>query len=303
MQAISQNLNSTFIANIRDLYGEEGEAWINNLPAQLAQLSAKWNLRFLNVMPDLTYNFVGLVEMIPTGERAIIKIGPKRKNIATEVQWLQCFTQGVPKIYWHDEEHDAFLMEHLEPGASLKTLVKAGQDDAATRILCQTIRDLQSHQQEKPAFPHISELKENLSVLKNHLDDKILLKAESWFQELTADQTQDVILHGDLHHDNVLSSGATWKVIDPHGYIGDPAFEAGAMIYNPCDFFPKEKPISQIVERRLKILVEELPFDSKRIKAWAYCRTILSIAWTFEDHGTIPAFEREIATAIDQAKI
>ncbi len=140
-------------------------------------------------------------------------------------------------------------------------------------------------------------------MLKNHLDNRMLSKAESWFCDLTTDRTQDVILHGDLHHDNVLSSNATWKVIDPHGYIGDPTFEAGAMIYNPGDCFPKDRPISQIVERRLKILAEELPFDAKRIKAWAYCRTILSLAWNFEDNGTLPEFEIEIASTIDQAKI
>lgn len=123
------------------------------------------------------------------------------------------------------------------------------------------------------------------------------------FHELIRDRTQDVLLHGDLHHGNILSNGTTWKIIDPHGYVGDPAFEAGAMIYNPCDCFPKERSISQIVERRLKILAEELPFDGKRIKAWAYCRTLLSIAWTFEDHEILPEFEIEIVSAIDQAKV
>lgn len=303
MQTIFQNLNSTFVSNIRDLYGDEGEAWINDLLSHLTQLSAKWNFRFLKVMPNLTYNFVGLVEVIATGERAIIKMGPRHKNIGTEVQWLQCFNKGVPRIYWHDDEHHAFLMECLEPGNSLKTLVKVGQDDSATRLLCHTIRDLQSHQQNKSDFPHLSELAGSLSLLKNHLDDGILSKAESLFHELTTGRVKDVVLHGDLHHDNVLSSGAMWKVIDPHGYVGDPAFEAGAMIYNPCDYFPKERSLSQIVERRLKIIVEELPFDPKRIKAWSYCRTVLSIAWTFEDHGTLPAFEIEIVSAIDQAKI
>ncbi|MDZ4323086.1 MAG: aminoglycoside phosphotransferase family protein, partial [Alphaproteobacteria bacterium] len=191
MQTIFQNLNSTFVSNIRDLYGDEGETWINDLPSHLTQLSAKWNFRFLKVMPDLTYNFVALVEVIPTGERAILKMGPRHKNIATEVQWLRCFNKGVPKIYCHDDEHYAFLMECLEPGNSLKTLVKAAQDDSATRLLCHTIRDLQSHQQKKPEFSHISELAESLSLLKNHLDAKILSRAESLFHELTTDRVQD----------------------------------------------------------------------------------------------------------------
>jgi streptomycin 6-kinase len=236
------HLNPTFISNIRDLYGETGEAWLNDLPSLLTQLGSKWNLRFLNVMPDLTYNFVGLVEVIPTGETATLKIGPTSKNIETEVQWLRCFNQGVPKIYWHDEDYYAFLMERLEPGQSLKALVKAGDDDTATRIICQTIRELQSHQQQQAEFTHLSELAESLSVLKNRLDNRTVSKAESLFRELTTERTQDVVLHGDLHHDNILSSGSTWKVIDPHGYVGDPVFEVGSMIYNPGDCFSSPLP-------------------------------------------------------------
>jgi streptomycin 6-kinase len=296
-------LNPTFVSNIRDLYGAAGEAWINNLPSFLSQLGLKWSLRFLHVMPDLTYNFVGLVEMIPTGEIAILKMGPGSQNIEKEVRWLKYFNKGVPKIYWYDETHDAFLMEQLEPGHSLKDLVKKGEDDAATRIICHTIRGLQSNQQKRSEFIHISELSRSLSVLKNHLDDRALSKAESLFRELTADPTHDVILHGDLHHDNILSSGPTWKVIDPHGYVGDPVFEVGSMIYNPGDCFPHIRSIPQVVERRLHILAEELPFDSQRIKAWAFCKTALSIAWTFEDHGTIPEFEAKVLSAIDGVKI
>lgn len=296
-------LNGTFISNIRDLYGEDGKFWLNDLPAHITQLAEKWGFRFLEVMPDLTYNFVGLMEVIATGEAAILKIAPVNKNIATEVKWLKCFNEGVPKIFWYDAAHNAFLMERLEPGQSLKELVKGGDDESATRILCQTIRGLQSHQQEQTEFKHISELAGSLSVLKNHLDNRIVSKTESLFRELTADHTQDVVLHGDLHHDNVLSSGSTWKVIDPHGYIGDPVFEVGSMIYNPCDCFPHDQTIAQIVERRLHILAEELPFDPQRIKAWVFCKTALSIAWTIEDHATLPEFGVNILSAIDQVQI
>lgn len=285
------NFNSPFTSNIQDLYGEKGISWINNLPSQIALLSTKWNIRFLGVLPNLTYNFVGLVEL-STGDKAILKIAPISKSIAAESAWLRCFTKGVPNVYWYDEEHYALLMERLQPGNSLKTLVN---DDAATRIICETIRELQTHQQGHAHFEHLSELAGNFSILEGHLDQKILSRAESLFRDLTADRTHDVILHGDLHHDNILSSAEVWKAIDPHGYIGDPAYEVGAMIYNS---FPSDASIPKTVERRLKILSEELPFDAHKIRAWAFCKTVLSIAWTFEDHKKIPAFELQIASAI-----
>jgi streptomycin 6-kinase len=71
------------------------------------------------------------------------------------------------------------------------------------------------------------------------------------------------------------------------------------MIYNFWDTFSRERSISQIVERRLRILAEGLPFDPQRIKAWAFCKTALSIAWTVEDHGTVPELELEVLLAVD----
>lgn len=296
-------LSSIFISNIQDIYGETGKSWIKDLPSHLSRLCKKYDLRFLNPMSELTYHFVGLVEIIATGETAIIKMAPTNQNVATEAKWLQCFNKGVPKVYWFDQEQHAFLMECLSPGKPLKSMVNS-DDDSATRIICQTILDLQSHQQNQSDFKHLSDLAKSLSVLEGRIEDKMLSQAVTWFREMTSDRTRDVLLHGDLHHDNILSSGLSWKVIDPHGYIGDPAFEVGPMIYNPgSDCFPKDRTIPQIIERRLKILAEALPFDAQRIKAWTYCMTILSIAWTVEDHAYVPDFELMIASVIDEIPI
>lgn len=285
------------MANVQDVYGEAGTAWLKKLPTLLNQLGEKRQFRFLQVMPELTYHFASLVEIMATQEIAVLKMAPTHQNIAAEAKWYSCFEQGIPKIYWFDEEYYALLMEQLVPGKSLKTMVSV-DDDEATRIICRTLRDLQSHQIKQVPFKHLSELSQSFSVLKGRLDNKMLTKAIFWFNELTSDRTQDVLLHGDLHHDNILSSGVTWKAIDPHGYLGDPAFEVGPMIYNPKDCFPHHRTISQIIDRRFNILTEELSFDPKRMKAWAFCMTVLSMAWTVEDHGYVSDFELAIAGVI-----
>ncbi len=293
-------LNPIFVSNVHDIFGKTGESWLKALPSQLLFLSERWNFRFLEVMPGLTYHFVGLVEMLETGESAIIKIAPENRGILNEANCLECFTKTAPKIVAFDHEQHMILMERLYPGNSLKKLVEMGRDDEATRIICQTIREIQLHQHKKYEFKHLSEFVKTLFILQKHVDKRLLSKAESWFCELTMDRSQDVVLHGDLHHDNILLSGDTWKVIDPHGYIGDPVFEVGSMIFNPYDCFPNDRSLSKIIERRLSILIEELPFDAQRIKAWAFCKTMLSVAWTFEDHAKIDEGEIEIARIIEK---
>jgi len=296
-------LNRDFISNIGDVYGETGVSWLKELPASLAHLSSKWNFRFLRPFPRLSYSFVGLVEIPSNAKTAVIKMTPDIERVVIETRWLSCFPQSVPEIYEQDEKHSAFLMEHLEPGMTLKSIVEQGDDDAATRILCQTIRGLQSQQHPEFQFRHLSELAKDLLHLKGRFDPGLLSQAESWFRELTSDRTQDVVLHGDLHHDNILSSSTGWKIIDPHGYAGDPAAEVGVLIRNPFDSFPKDRPLSKVIERRLRILKEELPFDAQKIKAWAFCMTVLSAAWTVEGHGRVTELEAQVASAIDQTQI
>jgi streptomycin 6-kinase len=296
-------LSPTFISNIRDVYKEAGDAWLKDLPATLKKLAELWDFSFIKTMPDLSYNFVGLVMMHKDSKHAILKLAPHGGSLPTEIRWLRCMKKGVPEIYAVDEAHNAFLMEYLIPGNSLKSLVQEGKDDAATQIICQMIRDLQSGQPAHSGFQHLSELPKALPILRGHFDARLLSQAETWFHDLTIDRTHDVLLHGDLHHDNILASNVGWKAIDPHGYVGDPAAEVGAMIRNPFDCFPKDRPLSQIVERRLQIMAEELPFDAQRIKRWSFCMTVLSIAWTFEGHGRLAELETGVAAAIDQVKV
>ncbi len=290
------------IANIHANYKEVGKKWLNELPSQIAQLSKQWDFLLIRELPDLSYSYVALVELSTTKENAILKIAPVGSNIVTEAKWLKSFQHRVPQIYKIDEEQHAFLMEYFRPGQSVKSLVKNGNDDEATRIICQTILELHRDQPDYSSYKHLSELMPALSVLKGHIDSVLLSKAQALFADLTADRSIDVLLHGDLHHDNILSSGDSWKVIDPHGYVGDPLAEVGPMIHNPFDCFPIG-PVKKVIEARLNILCEMLPYDPKRIQAWAFCITMLSAAWDFEENLKLNYSKIEKAMIIDSFKI
>lgn len=293
------DLNPAFIANIKDLYQEAGNAWLEALPQTLSQLCKKHHCRFIKAIPNLTYHFVGLVEISPSNEIAVLKMAPTNDNIMREAKWLCTFEEVVPKVYWHDEEYHAYLMERLVPGESLKFIAQH-DDDKSTKIICQVIAKLHAKQHHIQNFKHIYDLAPALSALDGKIEKGLLSKAQALFFDLCADNSNDTVLHGDLHHDNILSNGRAFKVIDPHGYAGDPAFECGPMIYNPGgEYFPNQNALSQVIDRRLQIMCETLPFDPHRIKAWAFCMTMLSSAWTVQDHGNIPEFELSVAKILD----
>jgi streptomycin 6-kinase len=104
-----------------------------------------------------------------------------------------------------------------------------------------------------------------------------------------------VLLHADLHHDNILSAGGDdggrWLAIDPHGLAGEPSYEVGALLRN---FWPERHTLAdprRTTERRIRILAEQLGFERERIRDWALAQAVLSAWWCVEDGGD---FEPEI---------
>jgi streptomycin 6-kinase len=92
------------------------------------------------------------------------------------------------------------------------------------------------------------------------------------------------LLHGDLHHDNVLSATrAPFLAIDPKGLAGEPAYEVGPYFYNPQPELKQHPNLVQLFEWRMAILVEHLQMDRERLIACAFAHSVLSAAWSIED--------------------
>jgi streptomycin 6-kinase len=96
-----------------------------------------------------------------------------------------------------------------------------------------------------------------------------------------------VLLHGDVHHLNILAGGnGEWRLIDAKGLIGEPAYEVGTFLQNPRRLFARADPaLAPMLARRLDILSEELGIDRERLRRWGLAQSVLSAWWSYEDHG------------------
>ncbi|HEU5347271.1 MAG TPA: aminoglycoside phosphotransferase family protein, partial [Ktedonobacterales bacterium] len=111
-------------------------------------------------------------------------------------------------------------------------------------------------------------------------------QAESLFAELLASSSTPMLLHGDLHHWNILAAErAPWLALDPKGVAGEPAYEVGAWMRNPVpQVFSWPNP-ERLLRRRADIFAEHLGFDRQRLLAWSMAQAVLSAWWSYEDHG------------------
>ncbi|HET6222565.1 MAG TPA: aminoglycoside phosphotransferase family protein, partial [Dongiaceae bacterium] len=128
----------------------------------------------------------------------------------------------------------ALLLERAAGLCSLAAMVADGQDDEASRILCAVAGRLHAPRPGPP--PELVPLTRWFEALapaaRTH--GRLLAQANSVAQALLADPHDVVVLHGDIHHGNVLDGGERgWLAIDPKGLLGERTFDFVNILRNP----------------------------------------------------------------------
>jgi streptomycin 6-kinase len=182
------------------------------------------------------------------------------------------------------EETATTLLERLEPGAMLYTL----RDDPTEVSIATTImRALRCPPPEDHDFPMARDwlaralAPDALPGRKRELP--WIRRALERIVDVAAGDEPEYLLHGDLHHGNILSAQREpWLAIDPHGVVGDAAWEIAPFLFNNLQRFPAaERP--RIVRRRADQFAEELELDRERVYAWSAVRCVQSAFWSLID--------------------
>jgi len=280
---------SIFSENTLNRAGEKGRQWLESLPNLVNQLAQQWDLADPKPMENLSYNYVLSAYRGDPPSPVILKIGLEPAEVKQEMAALQFYQgQGCVKLLETDNDKGALLLEAIKPGITLKTLFPQ-DDEAAVLIAAQVMKRLHSVPLTNPtAFPAlINHLESLFKADKNVISEKHLNKAQTLAKNLLDSQAAPVLLHSDLHHDNILSHATEgWVAIDPRGVVGEPAFEIGTFIYNPIPDLLAQNNASAIMARRLKLFAELLEMDLQRLKNWAYVQAVLSACWDIEEGGS-----------------
>lgn len=296
------SLPPEFISTIQNTFGDTGRTFLKSLPDMIAQASARWELTDVQPAPTLSYNFVAFAASTasPTiGGSAqrdvVLKMGVPNREIRSEMAALRLFNgEGACRLLEYDEEKCWMLLERLKPGVMLATLE---DDEAATRIAAEVVKRIWMPvgvQQVVPLHQKFIQLTDWFDGLKRlqkmfnggtgPLDEKLVERAESFVKEFFAEDHCPVLMHGDFHHFNILSSERGWLVIDPKGVIGPACYEVGPLMMNPWGKLLNGTNYRLVMKRRIDILHEHLGFERERIREWTLAHAILSAWWGIEDN-------------------
>ena len=303
------NLPPDFISTITNTFGEEGGQLLANLPALIGETSERWGLTNVEPVKALSYNFVAfatspLIPLVQGEGNVVLKIGVPRDELTSEIAALRLFNgEGACRLIDADEEKGFLLLERLRPGVMLSTLA---DDDEATHIAAEVMKkiwrpvesggakaplsDVQQQAVGLQKFIRLSDWFDGLKRLRARfdsgtgpLDQRLVERTERSAKDFLAENHMPVLMHGDFHHYNILSSDRGWLVIDPKGVIGPAGYEVGPLMTNPWQSL-KDRISHQLLLRRVDILHEHLGWERERILEWTLAHAILSAWWSIEDN-------------------
>lgn len=267
---------------------EAGRAWLERVPTLLDECIEQWSLEVGQPFP---YAFASLAvpATLPDGSDAVLKICFPHRESEHEGDALRAWDgNGAVRLLAHDRERWALLVERCQPGTPLHEL----SGDAALDVFVDLLPRLwipvgpEFRPLAEEAAWWVGSMRKSWEGAGRPFERKLLDAALHALEELSPSQGEQVLLHQDLHADNVLRAQRDpWLAIDPKPLVGEREFSLAPIIRGPELGHSK-----QAVRRRLDRLTAELGLDRERARQWALAQTI---AWSF-DGRFLP---RDIVTA------
>ena len=281
------NLPVKFTRTISGMFGKDGEKWLADLPGIVDSVTEKWSLTVEKRFENLSYHFVAPC-ICPDRTEAILKIGfPGEKlEFLNEVKTLQLYDgNGAVRLSTVDEDRFAMLLEKLTPGEGLGELCST-DDLAAVEIAAGILKKIVRKAPSASGFHLLDNWINGFrKAEKTEFPAETIQKALGFYQELSGKNKQKFLLHGDFHHENILSSAREpYLLIDPKGLIGDIGYDVGVFLNNHRDWLEGMPQPGAKLNAAVRQFSMALDIAADDLRKWAFIQMVLSAWWTFEEN-------------------
>lgn len=229
------------------------------------------------------------------GKPAMLKIA-----LETEERWGATLMvwwdgDGAARVLAHDS--NALLMERATGHNSLIEMARSGRDDEASRIICAVAAKLHAPKDRQlPELIPLTRWFEELAPAASRFGG-VLTRSAMVARELLTEPREVGVLHGDLHHGNVLDAGARgWIAIDPKRLVGERGFDFANIFCNP-DLETSTAPGR--LARQVAVVAAAARLERVRLLKGILAYAGLSAAWTLGDgdDATLALSVAQIAAA------
>jgi streptomycin 6-kinase len=261
-----------------------GENFYAKVVVDLGKYAELWGLSGFEQVDHYSANCVFKCMSVKYG-MCILKISNRPDYAEHEYNALKEYDKGLfCKLYEADVTNGALLIERIMPGAPLRAEENL---DKRLDVFC----ELSSNFHVEPANKSIHStymddwVSKMTGYMSNRKDYEFLYskmaKAEQICRDLWAKYPDRVLLHGDLHHNNILlGKDGQYRIIDPIGIIGSRIFEISRFIVNE---FPVGTDIDDSHYEKFAyvagVLSAKLSVPEKDIRRLFYIETCMLNCW------------------------
>jgi streptomycin 6-kinase len=247
--------------------------WRANVAELVTDCCLRWDLRAGVPYVPGAAGYVVRVERAD-GTPAVLKVFWPHREAEQEADALERWDgDGAVRMLARDDERSALLLECCEPGSFLST-----HDDPLGVLIELLPRLWRSGDGFRPLADEAEWwLEHDLAEVP---DKRLRDAAVHYLRDLVPTQGEQVLLHQDLHGENVLAAQREpWLVIDPKPLAGEREFSVAPIVRSSELGHSKRDALY-----RLDRLCSELDLDRDRALGWTIAQTM---AWSDGDDTSL----------------
>lgn len=266
------------------LHGKSASEWLRQLPEFIKTLESRLNIQVMPPYAMLSYHYVAPV-LGPNNEDWVLKCAPSLNK--TELAALKHFNgSGCVRLIQDNETEGWMLIERCLPGTVLQDNLNEEETIAIALSLMKKL-----HQQPRPTqgvFPKIDDLviRALQSEARGQLIELLPTECCDFVQEkapaLLSSQSQRILIHGDLHYQNIIQQVDQYLAIDPKGVLAESEAEIPSFLRNAIGMESESNQVLQ-THRNLDQIIEITGFDKKRVLLWCIVQASMWSIWFIED--------------------
>lgn len=225
----------------------------------------------------------------------ILKLNQQSALLKSEYQMLARLSgRYCCKVYAFDESAGLLLEERIFPGTVLR---REASLEKRIQIFLQVFHEI--HMPANSGATYLNWLKQaHKYCILHHTAEDMASRAYLFCAEIFEKYSDRVLLHGDLHHDNLLlRADGSYAMIDPKGVIGPAIMDLPRFILNELD---TEHSCSdrQHIEEVIRQLGKQSGYPAADIVKLFYMETVLGNIWRLEDGEDMDRQELDIASSL-----
>ena len=251
----------------------------------------KWKLDHIEVIYEHSAKGVFTAESKNFGS-VILKVDQHKSQLKSEYQMLARLSgRHSCKVYSFDESAGLLLEERIFPGTVLRSEVSL---EKRIQMFLQVFHEI--HMPEDSGVTYLNWLEQIREYCVQHqVAEDMAFRAHLFCTEIFEKYPDKVLLHGDLHHDNLLQrTDGSYAMIDPKGVVGPVIMDLPRFILNELGTVHTCSDRLHI-EEVIRLLGEQLGYSVVDIRKLFYMETVLENIWCAEDGEEINRQEMELA--------